>query len=216
MALSTTSHRVRLAAAGILAGVLVAGALGAAAVPASGKTQPLWAQAPGNEAVDHDWSVDSDCASCHGVQGASLENDKCQIAKGGIHSTLDCVVCHDDVEGLEKAHENMIQKKVDKLDKLNRLKRTEVSQEVCASCHTLNDDGVLVDAKGKPVPGGTLTDSEGNTVDAHDLPKVEHHEGIACGNCHSMHSQETAVETAEEFCLSCHHANVYECQTCHK
>ncbi len=216
MASPVLRSRLRLTAAGIAGAALVAVVLSASATaPASAKTQPLWAQAPGNEAVDHDWSADSDCGSCHTVQAASLEDEKCQIAKGGVHATLDCIACHDDTKGLEKAHDGMTQRRIDRLSKLDRLKVTQVSQEVCVSCHAVNDDGVLVDQNKKPVPGGVLTDSEGNEVDAHNLPQVEHHEAIVCGNCHTMHSTETTVETAEQFCLSCHHANVYECQTCH-
>ena len=214
MATLSGSRRVRLVAAGFAGVALVVGALSVSAGPASGKTQPLWAQAPGNEVVDHQWSPDSDCGECHTVQAASLEDEKCQIAKGGVHATLDCVACHDDVEGLAKAHDGMTQRKVDKLGKLDRLKSTKVSQEVCIGCHTVKD-GVLVDEDGKPVPGGVLTDGEGNEVDAHALPEVEHHKDIVCGNCHTMHSAETTVKTAEQFCLSCHHADVYECQTCH-
>lgn len=38
------------------------------------------------------------------------------------------------------------------------------------------------------------------------------HADIVCADCHAMHS---AGSTAAETCVSCHHAGVYECNTCH-
>ena len=58
-----------------------------------------------------------------------------------------------------------------------------------------------------------LTDSNGTMVNPHEVMGLtEGHADIVCADCHAMHS---AGSTAAETCVSCHHAGVYECNTCH-
>lgn len=82
--------------------------------------------------------------------------------------------------------------------------------EDCLSCHDAEE------LKVKTVDSTVLVDAKGKTVNPHDLPSNEDHASIQCTNCHTEHSAESAVEKAPKECLSCHHAGVYECNTCHE
>ena len=90
-----------------------------------------------------------------------------------------------------------------------RLKKSEVDASICLTCHQPEK---LVEATADYTG---LTDTKGTTVNPHELPKVGNHETIQCFNCHQVHSEKAITETAIAACNSCHHAGVFECNTCH-
>lgn len=153
------------------------------------------------------WSVDSDCGVCHAVENSSLQDESCLAS---IHQAegLACIDCHDDVDTLSVVHADLTE---ESMDGTKRLKKTSVDN--CESCH---DKAELAEVTAS---SAALVDSEGRTANPHSLPSTEGHEefGAACTECHDMHaSQADPNEDAEKFCLSCHHAGVYECHTCHE
>lgn len=80
----------------------------------------------------------------------------------------------------------------------------------CTTCH--NPD----DVKAATEDSVVLTDVNGTVVNPHDLPAVEDHAGITCASCHKSHEvSESTEKSAKRTCASCHHADVYECYTCH-
>lgn len=118
---------------------------------------------------------------------------------------LTCVSCHEDTDGLAKGHAKLNSGKEAK-----RLKKSEVSNEVCLSCH--NQDDLAEATKGCTV----LTDKNGTVVNPHALPDVADHDGITCTSCHAVHGTEDGVAAqAYATCTNCHHAEVFECNTCH-
>ncbi|WP_455164335.1 cytochrome c3 family protein [Slackia exigua] len=151
-----------------------------------------------------DWSPATDCTTCHANEASSESDASCTASK---HTSLSCSNCHTDTEKLAKVHNG-----VSYNDRQpTRLKHTEVSSEVCLSCH---DKSELAQ---KTVSVTALTDSNGKTVNPHDLPATETHEAITCTNCHAMHSEQTDLDgDAKAYCTSCHHADVFECYTCHQ
>lgn len=147
------------------------------------------------------WTIDSDCTACH------LANQIAEDGTHGAHSSLTCITCHEASSELEKAHEKATM--VEEAD-VKRLRKTTVAKEACLSCHA--EDYV----PGKTSEITALTDTAGTTVNPHDLPDGEQHDGIVCADCHGMHDNETAEEKAPQVCLSCHHQNEYTCHTCHE
>lgn len=126
----------------------------------------------------------------------------------GIHASqnLTCTTCHNDEEGLAAVHADVSSTDGD----VKKLKSTTVSSETCLTCH---DQDELIAATAELT---ILTDSKGTTVNPHELPANDAHAQIACGDCHTMHASADVDETAKKECLDCHHANVYECNTCHE
>lgn len=80
----------------------------------------------------------------------------------------------------------------------------------CTTCHNLDD------VKAATEDSTVLTDINGTVVNPHDLPAIEDHAGITCASCHKTHEvSESTEKSAKRTCASCHHADVYECYTCH-
>ena len=184
--------------------------------------------------TEYKWSMDLDCALCHAKEAASLgltaaaEEGTADGAKadaemtdeelGSAHTTevaayarthvqdfkFECATCHIESEGLEKGH-----KKLNSGKEATRLKKSEVDASICLTCHQPEK---LVEATADYTG---LTDTKGTTVNPHELPKVGTHETIQCFNCHQVHSEKAITETAIAACNSCHHAGVFECNTCH-
>ena len=184
--------------------------------------------------TEYKWSMDLDCALCHAKEAASLgltaaaEEGTADGAKadaemtdeelGSAHTTevaayarthvqdfkFECATCHIESEGLEKGH-----KKLNSGKEATRLKKSEVDASICLTCHQPEK---LVEATADYTG---LTDTKGTTVNPHELPKVGNHETIQCFNCHQVHSEKAITETAIAACNSCHHAGVFECNTCH-
>ena len=100
---------------------------------------------------------------------------------------------------------------LDSEKKKQTLKKTEVPEAACVGCHDKED---LVAATSSSM---VLTDKNGLTVNPHDLPVNDDHtaKGLTCASCHKIHADEPSAEVAPGICLNCHHADVYECNTCH-
>lgn len=80
----------------------------------------------------------------------------------------------------------------------------------CASCHSLDD------IREATKDSAVLTDVNGTVVNPHDLPEVAEHAEVVCASCHKTHAvAESTAKNAARACASCHHADVYECYTCH-
>ena len=94
----------------------------------------------------------------------------------------------------------------------------------CADCHT--DTATLAkqhegassdDRMPSRLKQTALSDAQGTTVNPHELPETDTHGQIACTDCHSMHEEQTDLQgDAKAYCMSCHHADVFECYTCHE
>lgn len=118
---------------------------------------------------------------------------------------FDCATCHMDSDKLAKAHKRLNSGKA-----ATTLKKTSVGSEICLTCH---DTASLAEATQECT---ILTDSEGTTVNPHDLPEVDEHASIVCVDCHEAHAtDESLAASSRATCGSCHHAGVYECGTCH-
>ena len=161
---------------------------------------------------DGDKADVKDAEKDEGKDGAGLsEEELARIAEVSAYAPmhaemfkLDCATCHEDTEDLAKGH-----KKLNSGKEASRLKKSQVAQGVCTPCH---EQEKLAEAT-EGYQG--LTDTDGTTVNPHALPEVESHAGIACTDCHQVHSGKTIDATAMTTCNSCHHAGVFECGTCH-
>ncbi|MEG0776900.1 MAG: hypothetical protein RR381_05490 [Raoultibacter sp.] len=158
-----------------------------------------------SSSASFEWSKDSDCGTCHGTETASFDSSACLAS---VHSgaKANCLSCHTDASGLKSAHSNV---KADSHAKIDKLKKTKIASEACASCH---DKTKLSDLTASCT---ILTDDKGTVVNPHKLTPSESHDAITCANCHKMHSDKPIADTAAKACTDCHHANVYECGTCH-
>lgn len=155
------------------------------------------------EAVAFTWSADSDCATCHSAESASLEDAACAASS---HAASDCMSCHADAAAVEAAHAEVSMG--DRAPK--RLKNTEIDEATCLGCH-----GSYEELAAKTENSTALTDKGGKQVNPHDLPENSDHDSATCSNCHAMHEAGSASNSALEFCRSCHHMDVFECGTCH-
>lgn len=158
--------------------------------------------ATADNAVSVTWSPDSKCDTCHATQQSSYENSACLVSS---HANVTCAVCHDDASALATAHEGKTAS--DKMPK--KLKKTEINDETCLSCHSGSREQLAAEH-----PDIVVTDTNGTSVNPHDLTPSESHD-IACSTCHSMHDDTPSAEQAHDTCKSCHHADVFECKTCH-
>ena len=190
---------------------------------------------------DYEWSIDLDCAECHAAQAMTMDvTDKAAVVTDGqkkdeskkdeskkdeskkdeavlemtghegyiashVAFGWSCITCHEDSKELETAH-----KRLNSGKEATRLKRTAGSDELCRTCHETKELAKqTVDCK-------YLTDDNGTTVNPHSLPETSDHASISCMSCHQAHeTKESLVQTARDVCANCHHANVYECGTCH-
>lgn len=152
------------------------------------------------------WSFDDDCGACHAAQAGSMEDSGC-LASLHAEAGNTCQTCHSDQEGLAAVHEEA---SADGAKKLTKLRKTSIDQDACLACH-----GGYEELAAKTADSTFLTDAEGTVVNPHALPPKEDHANITCADCHAMHTDASSSELAPEFCISCHHANVYACHTCH-
>ena len=150
------------------------------------------------------WTAESDCATCHDSDVASFSDTNCPAS---LHADMQdqCMTCHDDPE-MEKAHSKVTW---DSEKKKVTLKRTTVTRDTCTPCH---DESELAQ---KTADSTVLTDKNGTTVNPHDLPTNEEHGEVNCSSCHKLHTADAPAEQAQATCKNCHHADVYECGTCH-
>lgn len=126
----------------------------------------------------------------------------------GDASTMTCITCHNDEKGLAARHKSP---DVSKLEKLDRLKKTGIDQEACFACHGSYEELAELTADCT-----LLTDKDGTTVNPHAAPDLTAgHKDMDCASCHRMHSTDDPAQNAGAYCVSCHHENIYECNTCH-
>lgn len=206
-----TARSRRRAAVGAALALVLAGAAGCApqqdAEP--GAAGDAGSADAGASAVEVAWSADAACESCHEAEAAARTD---ATSLHAAHADEACLTCHDDEEGLTAAHATYTSG-----TPATKLKKTDVARASClaSGCH---DQAALVDATAEST---VLTDTKGTVANPHDLPAhKDHDEGVTCASCHAMHGEGTAdaavVEQASQAaCLSCHHAGVYECHTCH-
>ena len=207
----------------------IGGSLALTALLAAALAPTAWAA---TQETSYEWSMDLDCALCHQKEAEGLapaEADKAEGAEAApagsgadgkgagaaqvsayaaMHAQtlgLECVACHSDEKGLAEGHKNLNSGK-----EARRLKKSKVGSEACTTCHKAED---LAE---KTAEYQGLTDKNGTVVNPHDLPQVESHQSIACTDCHQAHSGKQIDLTAATTCNSCHHAGVYECNTCQK
>ncbi len=176
----------------------------ASSQPADG-VEASTTEADATETMAFTWSPESDCAMCHQADTDSFDDASCPASQ---HADMkdQCMSCHDD-PNMERAHSKV---EIGDTKKKATLKRTAVTRESCTtSCH---DQAELTE---KGAAATVLTDKNGLTVNPHELPAHEEHEGITCASCHKLHTSDSPEEAAPAVCLNCHHANVYECNTCH-
>lgn len=153
--------------------------------------------------VDFAWSETSDCSMCHTKEQSSFEDGACTASQ---HEAVACAACHTDASALASAHEGATAEKASKAV----LKSTAVDAAVCESCH------VSADVAAATADVTVLTDKNGTVVNPHALPESADHAEVTCTSCHQMHASGAAIEKkAQRACASCHHADVYECHTCH-
>ncbi len=155
------------------------------------------------ELVGESFSMQADCTVCHSKE---LENMQIEGFTGYNHRDLACTQCHDDEAELAAAHEEY---SVRQASRVVALVNTTVDEAICFSCHGSREELAAATADST-----VLVDENGTVVNPHDLPEGSQHD-IACGSCHKMHNDLTTEQTAQNTCLTCHHANVYECNTCH-
>ncbi|MDR2957586.1 MAG: cytochrome c3 family protein [Coriobacteriales bacterium] len=155
------------------------------------------------------WTIDKDCTSCHATAVASITNTGTATAIHYAEPGVSCVTCHIDTGGaLTTGHANYAS-----AAEPTRLKKSNVSNSTCltSGCHVKTE---LIAATASVT---ILTDSDGTTVNPHDVSDSDsHNEGVTCAACHKVHSPTSQVESnANTLCVSCHHEHVFECNTCH-
>ena len=89
------------------------------------------------------------------------------------------------------------------------LMRTAVENDACTGCHDTAD---LADRTRDSI---ALVDSNQTTMNPHALPENKGHSKIGCTDCHTAHESTDVLERAPQACQNCHHADIYDCETCH-
>ena len=151
------------------------------------------------------WSIDMDCTVCHTAQAAATTADDTVAGIHVMHEGATCASCHADEAALKQVHANATADRV----MPTQLKSTMVSCQ-SSGCHDLSKDEMLA----LTADVTELTDIEGTMVNPHDvIGLTPGHSEITCNSCHVMHDGTEVL--AAETCVSCHHAGVYTCNTCH-
>ncbi|WP_282209024.1 cytochrome c3 family protein [Parvibacter caecicola] len=150
-------------------------------------------------------SDDSDCEACHEAEVESATDGEC-LAGNPAHADLTCIDCHPSDKALVKVHS-----KIDADSKpKNKLKKTSVVDEACLQCHDTEAIEAATPAE------AFLTDLNGTSVNPHAAKAMTaSHADLNCVSCHVTHKDGDVNENAYKACLSCHHAEVFECGTCH-
>lgn len=186
-------------------------------------------------AAGEPWSQKADCASCHVAEGGAM------LVGESVHGDLPCATCHDDDAVLANVHKEIDASS--KMP--TKLKKAKIDAVTCLACHGEVSAGLTaVEDPGRPTEASqpdasrkaadstdddlgmdalaaltddsrALVDGDGTVVNPHDLPDVKDHEGIGCTDCHKVHAEDDPAKRAAKACAACHHANVFECYTCH-
>jgi hypothetical protein len=165
---------------------------------------------PGPEITLPEWTIESDCASCHVAEAVSATVASTVYSAHAAEPGVTCITCHtDDDGGLTRGHESYAT-----AGQPLRLKYSNVTDQAClaSGCH---DQADLSEATAAST---VLTDSAGTVVNPHDIPQTTTHvNNIECSSCHKLHSPASSLDaSSESLCDSCHHEHVYECNTCHQ
>lgn len=214
MTSTTTPMNKRLATfivLGVVLALAAALAFMASCTPAepksdtSNKTEEPSTSGLENQAVD--WTMESDCSTCHLSEAESADDPQC--AQALAHKDkASCIQCHTDESVLSEAHDGITygDKPATKPTVLT------VSEQTCVDCHGAMQEMAVVTA------GSTaLTDSNGTSVNPHDRPIGQTHDEnpSTCTDCHNNHSQNLEKD-AMKYCASCHHRGVFTCGNCHE
>lgn len=230
------SHHISLV---LVAGCTTAIALAAslAATPSADATSPETDQATA-------WSIELDCAACHGKEAASLETGTGSAPateKTGQATNANKTAGSGDTTGGATD--------TDRLDAITAFASDHATNMglTCVDCHQDSPELAAAHAKldsGKEprklkktavesdvclachdqkslaeqtIGSAVLSDENDTVVNPHELPGNPEHEQIACTDCHRVHNpKKTVGVTAQQACTSCHHTGVYECGTCHE
>ncbi|WP_296010065.1 cytochrome c3 family protein [uncultured Adlercreutzia sp.] len=201
----------------ILAVACAAGLLVGCAPKADGGN--AGADAPAAQATDEaednplagqpvNWTMESDCATCHTTEAASATDAACPQDVAHEAEGLTCVQCHTDEAVLSTAHAEVT------YDDKPASKATvaTVDPATCIACHGDMDEVAKLTADST-----ALTDDKGTTVNPHERPAGERHDEVpaTCTDCHNNHSKDLPKD-AMKYCAQCHHRGTFECGTCHE
>lgn len=153
------------------------------------------------------WSMDVDCGTCHQDKKASTEDSALRACTHATQAGATCITCHSDESGLATVH----QKATAEGPMPKKLKKTTVEAQTCqaSGCHEMGAE----EFKALTADITELVDSNGTMVNPHEVMGLTAgHADIMCSDCHSEHKPDAG---AANTCISCHHAGVYECNTCH-
>lgn len=159
--------------------------------------------AAANQQVD--WTMESNCSTCHTYE-AELMADT-EFAQAHAHENESCIDCHTEESVLATAHEGITMRDTP----AKKATVETVNAESCISCHGTMDEMAIITA------GSTaLTDSNGVSVNPHELQPGEKHEANqpTCTSCHTTHSKDLSKDSMK-FCAQCHHRGVFTCGNCH-
>lgn len=159
------------------------------------------------EVLQAEWSMESDCTTCHTEEAASME-DAALLASS--HASFACTNCHTEAD-IAASHEGVTAAPDEEQQRAIRKKgRTMGTSDFCLQCH-----GSLEELAAKTADVTLVQDSNGTVVNPHAIPENASHEedGVQqCYNCHWLHSTSPSPITN---CNTCHHQGVFECGTCH-
>lgn len=151
---------------------------------------------------DWKWSPDQECAPCHSVEAHAVAMSPCTDYSD---SSSSCLTCHNVEQKLVVAHEDILNTKP-----TPDLQRVSVKKEVCTRCHD------VASLSAKTADSVALRDSNGVTINPHALLRTKGHSVIDCASCHTMHKTSSdTLEISPEMCQDCHHADSFECESCH-
>ena len=209
-----------------------------------GSSQEASQSAAGQSAGADDFTLEADCLACHtdkapqseseqvaqpgSAETAQTAHEETEVSENAAeadgelalqsadescladtHAASGCAACHNNETVLRAVHSNPTTEDATEA----RLNRSKVNSTVCIECHgsydvlevATEDSTALVDIAGtsvNPHAAATLTESH---VEA----------DMQCTDCHKVHDSTDVAEDAMAYCTKCHHANTFECGTCH-
>lgn len=154
------------------------------------------------------FSMDSDCGLCHEAPMRSEGGPGSLVNSHTKKNGLACISCHSESSGLVSAHDGITSESSEP----KKLKKAKISESTCLSCH-----GSYEELSQKTTDSSVLIDVDGLRVNPHEASQLNeaHAEEITCLKCHGEHKEKTEADM-QAYCFNCHHAKVYECNTCHE
>ena len=145
------------------------------------------------------WSMQSDCALCH-TRNAESAKDGSRLAAS--HAETACTTCHRDEATLSVAHANLT------MPPTQTWLNAPINNDICFLCHESWESlGRLT------MSSRALVDMNGKVMNPHLIPGTQsHNQTPSCVVCHTMHLD---TKQPGDYCFSCHHKRVFECNTCH-